>query len=336
MANGLQVIVAGPERGLPMFEEIAERLCELGHRCSVMTRGSLTDHPKWSRADILISALLPVGQSDLATATNLRAIVSPLLGYEWIDAEAATHRGIAVVNGEAQENRESLAEATILLMLAILYQLPRSMQLMAEPTRPPLSTRHMLKGKTVGIIGYGGIARSIVHRLSNWDCQLLIHTRTPDKDRENLCFVTLNRLLAQSDVVLVMTRLDEETYHLLDEKRLALMKASALLVNTARGAIVDEMALVDFLARGRLAGAALDVFEVEPLPMDHPMRNLPNVILTPHAIGHTAESMAAIPKLTVQNVIELAAGRLPTSCKNPAVYRSWSARWSLNELGTGA
>lgn len=317
--------------GLEVAREIAAALEEAGHHSQVIHDPSaLIDLPIWRSADIVVTILVPVGEAEMNAAPKLRAVVSPLLGYDWIDAEAATARTIAVVNGEVEENRQSLAEATIMLMLALLYQLPQTQDMLrgGGDARPP--ERHLLKGKTVGVIGFGGIARGVLARLQGWGCRLLVHSRSPAQDAFNATFVGLESLLADSDIVLVLTNLDQHTYQLLDAARLRLMKPSALLVNTARGAIIDESALVEALREKRLAGAALDVFETEPLPADSPLRDLPNVILTPHCAGHTAEARAAVPGCTVRNVLTLADWLLPESCRNPLVAVGWKEKWAVD------
>src|SRR5207237_6725009 len=130
-------------------------------------------------------------------------------------------------------------------------------------------------------------------------------------------------LLATSDVVIVMTSLDSGSRHLLDAERLSRLKRGALLVNTARGGLIEESSLVEALRSGHIAAAALDVFEVEPLPAAHPLRELPNVILTPHAVGHTVELHEAIARAAVDNVLQLLRGKLPDSCRNREIEKHW-------------
>ena len=137
--------------------------------------------------------------------------------------------------------------------------------------------------------------------------------------------MSLEHLLCVSDIVLLMTRLNEGNRHLLDRRLLGTMKPGVLLVNTARGGLVDESALVEALESGHVGAAALDVFEVEPLAEGHPLRRLPNVILTPHAIGHTDEALEAIPRMAAANIEQLLSCQLPASCKNKVVEAGWRA-----------
>lgn len=275
----------------------------------------LLDFPELAQASVLVCLMIPCGAREMDAMPALRGIVSPLLGYDWIDVEEATRRSIPVVNGEIRESRESMAEATIMLVLALLYRL-RETEAELRVGGERVQHRNMLKGRTVGIVGYGGITREIVHRLRGWQATILVHTRQPQENEEGISFVSSEALLAASDVVLLMTRLDDGSRHWLDKRRMQLMKRGVLLVNTARGGLVDEDALVEALQSGQVGAAALDVFEVEPLPAGHPFRQLPNVILTPHSVGHTVQMTEQIPRMAVANILALLDGKRPDSCKN--------------------
>jgi phosphoglycerate dehydrogenase-like enzyme len=215
-----------------------------------------------------------------------------------------------------------MAEATILLVLALLYRLHDAEAALKRGDWAGLVYGGMLRDKTVGLIGLGGISRAIIKRLQGWNCRLLVHSRSTDAP-PGVALAGLDELTAASDVIVVITSLSAETHHLLNRERLAKMKPHAILVNTSRGAIIEEDALVEILQAGKIAGAALDAFEVEPLAVDHPLRKLTNVILTPHAIGHTREAAEAVPLRAMENVLALAAGTLPASCKNPEVAANW-------------
>jgi len=137
-------------------------------------------------------------------------------------------------------------------------------------------------------------------------------------------------LMSESDVICVMTTLTPKKYHMVNADMLALMKPSAYLVNTGRGALVDETALIETLKHKRIAGAALDAFETEPLPHDSPFRELDNVILTPHCVGHVKEVMDQFVTAMVENAERIMRGELPLHCKNPDVEPQWRAR--LNRI----
>ena len=194
--------------------------------------------------------------------------------------------------------------------------------------RPAQTTARMLRGKTIGMIGFGQIARAMAVRLSGWGVRILassrrVHTEAPD----DVTWVGIDELLRTSDVVCVLASLNAETSGLLDAARLRLLKPGAVLVNTARGAIIDEAALYEVAAERPDLRLALDTFTVEPLASDSPLRSLPNTILTPHMVGHTQESIAAVPATAVENVRRILAGDLPLHVCNPDVIARWRSRW---------
>ena len=311
------LFIIGPMRAGPLMNRIASLLEDADRPATVIATESrdLLDFPELAQATVLVCLMIPCGAREMEAMPALRGLVSPLLGYDWIDVEEATRRSIPVINGEIRESRESMAEATIMLVLALLYRL-RETEAELRLGGERVQHRSMLKGRTIGIVGYGGITREIVHRLKSWQATILVHTRRAPENEEGISFVSSEHLLASSDVVLLMTRLDDGSRHWLNRSRLQLMKRGVLLVNTARGGLVDESALLEALQSGQVGAAALDVFEVEPLPAGHPFRQLPNVILTPHSVGHTAQMVDQIPLMAVTNIVALLDGKLPESCKN--------------------
>jgi phosphoglycerate dehydrogenase-like enzyme len=267
----------------------------------------------------------------MLAASQLRAIISPILGIEGLDVGAATELGILVANGQAPENFESVAEATFMLMLVCLYDLHGTEQRLRrnEPRQKPADVRaRMLRGKRVGIIGHGNVGRALISRLHGWDAHVLVHSRHASALPAHAASVSLDELLRDSDIVVVAASLNPTTRHLLDADRLDLMKPGAILINTARGPIIDEMALYERAVAGRFGKVALDVFEVEPLPADSPLRRLHDVILTPHSVAHTQESSAAIPRLAIENVRRVLRGEPPAIVQNPTILGDWVARWS--------
>jgi phosphoglycerate dehydrogenase-like enzyme len=179
-----------------------------------------------------------------------------------------------------------------------------------------------LRGLTVGVIGTGLIGSQVVKRLYGFEPRLIAYdiVQSPQLvERFGLEYVSFEQLLEQSDFVTIHAPLLPETRHLIDAAALARMKRTAYLVNTARGPLVDESALVEALQRGHLGGAALDVFHTEPLPMDSPLRSAPRLVLTPHMAGTTAQSAAAMMRMAVENAVRVLAGERPLSCVNPEV-----------------
>src|SRR5579875_123843 len=281
--------------------------------------------------EVLIAASnFPVSKELMLRAPRLRAVVSPFIGTEGFDEAAASSLGIIVANGQVPENFLSMAESTILLMLASLYPLHWwEGQLRANLPHPARVPGRMLSGKTVGMIGFGHIARAVAQRLASWGVRLQTYIpRLRDPLPEYVARVSLDELLRTSDIVCVLASLNPSTRGMLNLQRLQLMKPDAVLINTARGAIIDEAALVQIARERPNFRIALDTFAQEPLPVDSPLRNLPNAILTPHAIGHTQESLAALTPAAIANVTRALRGELPLYIRNPEVIPRWTRRWT--------
>jgi phosphoglycerate dehydrogenase-like enzyme len=272
----------------------------------------------------------PVTRELMERASQLRAVVSPFIGTEGFDEAAASALGIIVANGQVPENFLSMAEATILLMLASLYSLHWwETQLLANRPHPARVPGRMLNGKTIGMIGFGHIARAIAHRLAAWEVRLQTYVpRLREPLPSGVARVGLDELLRTSDIVCVLASLNVSSRNMLNLKRLKLMKPDAVLINTARGAIIDEIALVQVARERPDFRIALDTFAQEPLPVDSPLRTLPNAILTPHAIGHTQESLAALTPAAIANVTRALQGEPPMYVRNPEVIPHWVRRWS--------
>jgi phosphoglycerate dehydrogenase-like enzyme len=260
-----------------------------------------------------------------AAAPRLRAVVSPVIGVEGIDLDAATARGVLVCNSPIPENYEGVAEGTILLILGALYDLPGKMRLLAENRPAPAEfDARMLWRKTVGLVGYGRIAEGVARRLAGWDLRILAHSRSDKVLPPHVEPASLEDLLRESDVVVLLTGLNADSRHLIDERRLALMKPDVVIVNTSRGGVADEAALVRFAHANPTARLALDVFETEPLPAGSLLRGLPNAILTPHAIAGTKEVLEAIRRAVVDNIAAVLSGA-PRNVCNPQVLEAWPA-----------
>ncbi|MSO99619.1 MAG: D-3-phosphoglycerate dehydrogenase [Acetobacteraceae bacterium] len=320
----------------PMFDEMEARLTKAGHRIAAYRTldSFLADPAALGEADVLLAAGdTPCSRALMENAPRLRAVISPFTGTEGFDEGAATDLGILVANGQTPENSESMAESTILLMLAALYDLHGSEAVLRGVVpRPPNSRAFMLRGKTVGLIGYGNIARAMTTRLAGWGVRLLAWSRRVDPNAgPAVTWVGLEDLLRESNVVCVLLGLNAGTRGLLDEAHLRLMKPDAVLVNTARGGIIDEAALIR-LARERPAmRIALDTFATEPLPAGSALRDLPDTILTPHMVGHTVESHAVLPGVAVDAVARVLAGEPPLYVRNPEVIPRWRRRLAALE-----
>jgi phosphoglycerate dehydrogenase-like enzyme len=243
-------------------------------------------------ADVIWHVLRPLSGADLSRGTRLRLVHKFGAGVNTIDVDAATERGIAVANMPGA-NAPSVAEGTVLLMLAALRRLPTLDRATREgrgwPSDPQLGeTGRDIGACTVGLVGYGNVARQVAGIVAAMGATVL-HTSTRDDGLPG--WRPLPALLADSDIVSLHLPLTEDTNGLLDEAALAGMKPGAVLVNTSRGAIVDEDALADALRDGRLAAAGLDVFGAEPVPPENPLLALDNVVLTPHVTWYTVDTM---------------------------------------------
>lgn len=327
----LHVVLVGPHDFF--FDPAAAAVRAEGHRTT--RYGAVDDFLRQDDAlddaDVLYAVgYLPVPRERLARAPKLRAVISPWTGTDGFDEQAASDLGIIVGNGQVPENAESMAEATIMMMLSCLYDFNESQRrLRANVPNPADLTARMLKGKTVGFIGYGGIAKEMTARLSGWGVRLQAHTPRPPA-APGVTFMGLDELLATSDVICVLAPLNAGTRNLLSAARLAATKPGAILVVSSRGGIVDETALHDLTQRGHFSAVALDVFETEPLPRDSALRDLDKAILTPHCVGLTRESRVRLIETGVANVMRVLSGEAPLYIRNPQILDAWRARWREN------
>jgi len=236
----------------------------------------------------------------LEHANKLRIIGHAAGSVKPYVCEEAFKRGIVVVHA-APIIAKSVAEFALAMMLNCLRAIPQHVKATREGrwsyrVEKPYFTRD-LKGKTIGLVGFGYVARELIKLLRPFDVEVLVYDPYVSQDIINshgAKKVTLKELLRESDLVSIHAALTEETRHMIREEHLKMMKSTAYLINTARGAIIDEKALVKALKEGWIVGAALDVFESEPLPKDHELLKLDNVILTPHIAGSSDERRAML------------------------------------------
>jgi D-3-phosphoglycerate dehydrogenase len=329
----MDIAVVGWHTHNTMFDEIGADLRKAGHRIvrhSDRAAFAAARAPLATADLLLCAANFPVPRAMLEDAPRLRAIVSAITGTEGVDIQAATDGAVVVANAQTPQNVTGMAEATVMLILAALYDFNGTQELIRKglPRPDPLRARQVC-GKTLGFIGFGKIGRETARLLGPFGARLQYHARR-DAELAGLPAVErvdLDTLMRTSDVVVVLTSLNEQSRGLIDAQKLALMKPTAILINVARGAIVDELALIEALRAKAIAGAALDCFAVEPLPADSPLRALPNVILTPHMVGHTFEAHHSLELATRDNLDRILAGKPPRYVVNPAVLPAWTAKW---------
>lgn len=276
---------------------------------------------KMADMDGAILGVDPVTDRVIANARNLKAISRQGVGVDSVDLAACTAQGIIVTNTPGTSTR-SVAELTLSLMLALLRHVPQlNYQVKAGTWSRILG--HELTGKTVGLIGFGRIAQALARMLRGFDVELLYYDpcRPPQEVEEALGaqFLPLEELLSRADVISMHAMLTDETRHLINTETLALMQPTAVLVNTARGGLVDEVALAKALENGDLAGAASDVFDPEP-PVGSPLLNLDNFNATAHCGAYTAEANARVALAAAQNLADALMGKHPRSTVNPEVF----------------
>ncbi len=318
-----------PEKGLKMIEEYYD--VEVWDKYTPPPRDVLLQ--KAREVDALVTLLTDkIDKELLNNAPRLRIVAQYAVGYDNIDVDYATKRGVYVTNTPGV-----LTDATADLTWAILLAAARRVVEADKFVRsgdywktgtgwhPMMMLGAHVTGKTLGIIGMGRIGRAVAKRAKGFGMRILYYQRhrlPEDVERElGAKYVDLETLLRESDFVSIHVPLTEETYHMIGERELRLMKRSAVLVNTARGAVVDTNALVKALKEGWIAAAALDVFEQEPLPPDHPLTKLNNVVLTPHIGSATIETRTKMAELVAENLIAFYKGEVPPTLVNKEVVK---------------
>jgi glyoxylate reductase len=280
------------------------------------------------KADILFCLLHDtIDRAAIAANPNLRLIAAQSITPSNIDVEAATVRRIPVTV-TAPVTTEATADLTFGLMIALARRMIEGDRLARAGKFPGGQSRHLLGafvwGKTLGLIGGGGlIGKAVARRAHGFSMHVLYWTprRKPEHDEREagLTYVPLDQLLRECDFVSIHSPLNKETHHQIGARELRLMKKTAFLINTARGAIVDEAALVRALKRKQIAGAGLDVFEHEPT-VDKALRRMPNVVLTPHLGSATPEVREEMANIVVDNILAFIGGHKLPNCVNPQVF----------------
>lgn len=274
----------------------------------------------------VIAGSEPYTRAVFEKAPGLRAILRWGTGSDAIDIDAATDAGVPVVTTPGV-NAEAVADMALALMLACLRGLPA-----LDAAVRGGSWRHANPGRdlaeaTVGVVGLGAIGRAVVRRLRGFGCRVLAVEANPDKDfcaQYEVELTALGEMLPRLDVLTLHVPLTSETRHLLGTRELELMQRHAVVVNTARGELIDQPALVAALGTGLIAAAGLDVFEREPPPPEDPILALPNVVLSGHLSSFTELGLRRTGEAVLANLRELLAGRLPASTLNPQAWTGGS------------
>ncbi|MCS7295117.1 MAG: D-glycerate dehydrogenase [Dehalococcoidia bacterium] len=268
---------------------------------------------------LLVSNQVPVDADLLAAAPRLRVLSGFGVGYDLFDVAAASARGVAVCN-TPDVLSDAVADLTLALILALARRLFENAAYAREgwpARRPPPPLGWDLRGKVLGIVGMGRIGQAVARRARAFGMRILWFDTRPEAGDAAERAASLDALLAEADAVTLHVDLNPSTAGLIGERELARMKPTAVLVNTSRGAVIDQPALVAALRAGRIAGAALDVLETEPPAPDDPILRAPNLIILPHVGSATAETRAAMLDLAIENLLAVLGGRQPPACVNP-------------------
>lgn len=286
-------------------------------------------------SDALLTLLTDRVDGDLmdAAGPQLKIVSNYAVGFDNIDVKAASDRGIVVANTPCDEVNEAVAEHTWALILALARRVVESDEFIRQEGyftgkggykgwKPDLFLGTNLIGKTLGIIGLGRIGTMVARRAQGYNMNIIYNKHTRDlecEEKMGVKYCDLDTLLSQSDFVTLHVPLMEETRHMINKDTLAKMKKGSYLVNTARGAVVSEVDLVDSLKSGHLAGAGLDVFDNEP-NISPELIAMVNVILTPHIASATWEARNKMGELAVAAIVDYLSGKKPENIVNPEVW----------------
>jgi D-3-phosphoglycerate dehydrogenase len=268
-----------------------------------------------SLADVLAPVDAVIAGTDafpadvIQAASRLKIIARTGVGYDNIDVDAATQRDVVVCTTPGA-NRESVAEHVLALILNCARAIPQNIEAVKAGSWEQPSGREV-SGATLGVVGLGSIGKSVVLKALALGMRVLAFDQVLDEDfiaKTGIEVRRLDDLLREADFVTLHLSLGESTYHLIDQRALGMMKRSAFLINTSRGGIVDERALVDALESGQLAGAALDVLESEPVPAGSDLLKVPNLIVTAHIAGATEQARNRSSLVATQQVIDYFTG----------------------------
>ncbi len=257
----------------------------------------------------------------LSVMARCRLIQQPAVGFDTIDHRAAAELGIPVANA-AGYNRDSVADWVIMAILNVIRFGAYGDRHMRQGEWPVAKmSGHELGAMTVGVVGLGNTGNAVATRLRAFGCRVLFADMVP-RSSPGAEPIPLDDLLEQADVVTVHVPLDHETRHLIGAEALRRMKPGAILINASRGPVVDESALIQALDSGKLSGAGLDVFAMEPLAADSPLRSFENVFLSPHAAGLTREAEARVLEVCGANMIRVLDGEEPFNIVNGVTRRA--------------
>lgn len=272
----------------------------------------------------LITPQTRVDENLMQSLPSLRVSSNFAVGYDNVDLQAANRHKVLICNTPNVLNN-AVADVILGLMLCLARNLVAGDAFVRSGawTCGPFPLTHDIRGKTFGLLGMGRIGRVAARGAQAFDMKVIYHNRRQDEQAEAqglASYVDRDTLFRTADVLCVLVPLTAETRHSVGAREFGMMKPTAYLINTARGAVLDEAALVEALRSGRIAGAGLDVMETEPLPADSPLCSLPNVVLQAHVGSATHETRRAMIELAVHNLIDALSGVRPTAMVNPEIW----------------
>ncbi|MCD6291518.1 MAG: D-glycerate dehydrogenase [Anaerolineae bacterium] len=260
------------------------------------------------------------------TAGALKVISNYAVGYDNIDVKAATERGIPVGNTPGVLT-DTTADFAFALLMAVARRVVEGSDYVRagkwKTWGPRLLLGQDVHGATLGIVGFGRIGQAMARRAKGFNMKVLyydIHRREDLEQSMGVQYTDMDTLLRESDFVTIHTNLNESTYHLIDQEALAKMKPTAILINTARGPIVDTEALAEALEQGKIRAAGLDVTDPEPINRDNPLLKLPNCVITPHIASASVATRGLMARMAAENLLAGLRGERLPNCVNPEVY----------------
>lgn len=290
------------------FEQIADDVDVYGSSTTAQIAA------RTAGAAVVVTKEMPMGAEQIAQLPDtVQMCVEAGTGFNNYDLAALQERGIALTNIAAYST-DRVADTALMLMLGLASSLQVQMRMLAAGNHANFNDHllvpHLeLTGKTLGVVGFGHIGQALIHRAQALGMQILVSTRTQRPDQSGIHFTTQEDMLRRSDFVSLHVPLVPATRHLINAQTLEQMKSSAFLINTARGGLVDEPALIQALQAKTIAGAGLDVQEVEPLPDDSPLYDMSNVIVTPHIGWRGLETRQRLVRMVGDNIQSWFAGK---------------------------
>lgn len=301
--------------GIPaeLLKSYADKLEAKGHTFAAYEKNTdaQVQIDRAQDADVIMIANMPLKGEVIRACKNLKFINVAFTGVDHVDLAAAKEMGVKVSNASGYST-QSVAELALGMMLSLLRNVPQvEERCRAGKTKDGLVGTE-LKGKTVGIVGAGAIGQNTGRLCKAFGCKVIAYNHRPKQAAEGTIdeFVDLDTLTREADIISLNCPLNDSTRGMFDAARIAMMKKTAILINVARGPVVDSRALADALNEGRIAGAGIDVFETEPpLDVNHPLLHTPNTIVTPHVAFASKESMALRAQIVFDSLDSFIAGK---------------------------